>query len=217
MDPNDRDIAYILALEAVAPLDSQSWRVEGYVSDGDLSSVRKELLNSHAPSVKFTYRDGRRTLSASEWIAACHTMKQKLFGRMYLRSLRMAANGPDAAMIASAPCLRNWLPVRDAGDLHAVLIGLVCGHPILSARWIRTSRLCGIDPDGTWARTASRWYRLEDSSTAGEIAKQLGDRGTGVSGVALSLHDALSRTQRTQVKLTLILFFPWYYSRVARR
>ena len=45
------------------------------------------------------------------------------------------------------------------------LMGSAPNHPICVGDLIVTSRLCGICKDGTWARTISRWYRLEHPAT----------------------------------------------------
>ena len=198
MDPNDPDIAYILKLREVAPWDQHSTLDKGDVDAVALTDELKDLIGSLAPHVRFVERDGRWTIPASEWAAAYDATTSKLAERMRMRSLEMAANGPAAKMLQGAPCLKHWLPVKDGGDRAAALVGLVHDHPILSTCWLRTTRLCGIDPGGKWARTNSRWYRLDEPSTLEHIAKQLGDRGRAVSGVALSLEEALARTRHAQ-------------------
>ncbi len=42
------------------------------------------------------------------------------------------------------------------------LVGIVSDHPRLGSRMITTSQLFYVDPDGKWARTFSRFYRLEN-------------------------------------------------------
>lgn len=72
---------------------------------------------------------------------------------------RVAAGvAPTAAELAQAPLLVDWrLAVLLSG---LSLTGFVAGHPILGARTIVTSPLWVLDPDLTWARTLSRFYRL---------------------------------------------------------
>ncbi|WP_066467496.1 DUF6634 family protein [Bosea sp. WAO] len=41
------------------------------------------------------------------------------------------------------------------------LIGLAEGHPRLGTKLVTTSQLFCVDPHGKWARTFSRFYRLE--------------------------------------------------------
>lgn len=65
---------------------------------------------------------------------------------------------PDAATLAVAPVLDLWQPVFTGPRL--CLTGLVDGHPLLPSDWVTTSPLLVLDPDFTWARTYSRYYRL---------------------------------------------------------
>lgn len=75
---------------------------------------------------------------------------------------REAMTTPMPETLAGAPVLRHWLPVLDPGAVPC-LIGNVSGHPKLEdGKRINTSKLLALDPAGGWARTWSRWYRLED-------------------------------------------------------
>lgn len=198
MDENDHDIALILALGETAPTDPLAWAPDDYFAKDVLSDDIQELFQELAPFVKYVERDGNWTLSAFEWLSAYRVVTRQLYARMHARSLEQAVTGPTNAELNNAPILTHWLTVRDNHDRDAALVGLVTGHPILSTRWIRTSRLCGIDPDGAWARTNSRWYVLDEPSTPAEIIQILGDRGNGIKAAALPLHEAISRTTREQ-------------------
>ncbi|WP_306752432.1 DUF6634 family protein [Paracoccus actinidiae] len=70
-----------------------------------------------------------------------------------------ARSGPTPEDLATAPTLSPWHPILTLAA-EPLLWGHVNGHPILGARWITTARLIALDPDGQWARTFSRWYRL---------------------------------------------------------
>jgi hypothetical protein len=50
------------------------------------------------------------------------------------------------------------VPTVTALGVH--LVGRVTGHPLQGDRKIATSPVWFADPDGTWARTLSRYYRL---------------------------------------------------------
>ncbi|WP_157598665.1 DUF6634 family protein [Tateyamaria omphalii] len=64
--------------------------------------------------------------------------------------------------LADAPLLADYtMGLDELGLLH--LVGQVSGHPKLGDRWITTSPVWQIDPDGGYARTSSRWYRLARS------------------------------------------------------
>jgi len=198
MDDNDRDIAAILALQETASADPRTWAPDDYIYYDALSEEVRTLLHDLAPFVKYIERDGKWTLSAYEWLEAYRVATGTLYERMRVRSLEKSVTGPSDADLHDAPHLTHWLTVRDNGNRDAALVGLVTRHPILSTHWIRTSRLCGIDPEGCWARTNSRWYVLDTPSTPKDIASLLGDCAHGISAVALPLHEALSRTYREQ-------------------
>ena len=72
-----------------------------------------------------------------------------------------ARRAPNILDLRYAPFLDHWLPViRNEGSIVS-LAGLVHNHPIRSNGLIVTSMLCAIEAETfTWARTASRWYRL---------------------------------------------------------
>ena len=61
-------------------------------------------------------------------------------------------------LLAKAPLLEDWVPTVTPLGLH--LVGHVTGHPLQGDRKIATSPVWFADPDGTWARTLSRYYRL---------------------------------------------------------
>lgn len=54
------------------------------------------------------------------------------------------------------------------GRLSAIplpcLVGYAENHPRLGSKIITTSQLFAVDPEGKWARTLSRFYRLEQAA-----------------------------------------------------
>jgi hypothetical protein len=60
--------------------------------------------------------------------------------------------------LAKAPLLEDWVATVTPLGLH--LVGHVTGHPLQGDRKIATSPVWFADPDGTWVRTLSRYYRL---------------------------------------------------------
>jgi Family of unknown function (DUF6634) len=69
-----------------------------------------------------------------------------------------AGTAPPAAELAQAPLLVDWAFAVSLSGLS--LTGFAAGHPLLGNRKIVTSPLWVLDPDLTWARTLSRFYRL---------------------------------------------------------
>lgn len=63
-----------------------------------------------------------------------------------------------SARLPTAPILDRYLPVLTPLGLH--LVGHVTNHPLLGSRKIATSQVWIADPEGSWVRTLSRFYRL---------------------------------------------------------
>jgi hypothetical protein len=61
-------------------------------------------------------------------------------------------------LLQKAPLLEDWFPT--VTPLGVQLIGHVTGHPLRGDRSIATSPVWFADPDGTWVRTLSRYYRV---------------------------------------------------------
>ena len=72
---------------------------------------------------------------------------------------RLALGRPvSAILLQNAPLLEDWVPVVTPLGLR--LVGQVTGHPLHHDRAVATSPVWFADPDGTWARTLSRFYLL---------------------------------------------------------
>ncbi|MDA9479681.1 hypothetical protein XI03_35355 [Bradyrhizobium sp. CCBAU 65884] len=65
--------------------------------------------------------------------------------------------------LKNAPLLENWLPSLTPEGLH--LVGVASGHPIHGDRIVMTTPLWWADPEGTWVRSLSRFYRLGSPAT----------------------------------------------------
>jgi hypothetical protein len=73
-------------------------------------------------------------------------------------------------LLQQAPLLEDWVPVITLGGIQ--LAGRVTGHPVLHGdRWVMTSPLWFADPNGTWVRTLSRYYRLGSAGDLDEIRR----------------------------------------------
>ncbi|ADE85023.1 DUF6634 family protein [Rhodobacter capsulatus] len=82
----------------------------------------------------------------------------------------LAEAGPSATDLISAPTMHAWIGVQDTRFGGAILMGRPEGHPVCRGPVSHTSRLCGLDPDLTWARTMTRWYRLGVPADPGEVS-----------------------------------------------
>lgn len=98
-----------------------------------------------------------------------------------LSMIAVAANeaqtDPTPETLAQAPVLRNWLAAIDFAGVPC-LTGTVTGHPRLKdGKRIFTSVLITLDPDGRWARSRSRWYRLDTEWPTGAMPEEVILRG----------------------------------------
>ncbi len=87
------------------------------------------------------------------------TSGQRQNFRKALQAIEDAKAGPSPDTLAAAPLLHLWSPVFIGADL--CLAGKATGHPHLPDGIITTSMLLALAPDLTWARTFSRFYRLD--------------------------------------------------------
>lgn len=73
----------------------------------------------------------------------------------------IAGTRPTAQDLKDAVLMRSFMIGH-----HQVpcLIGLAEGHPRLGTRLVTTSQLFLVDPNGKWARTFSRFYRLDNDA-----------------------------------------------------
>lgn len=72
---------------------------------------------------------------------------------------RLALGRPvSPILLAKAPLLEDWVPT--VTPLGVRLVGRVTGHPRLGNCAAATTPLWFADPDGVWARSLSRFYRL---------------------------------------------------------
>ncbi|MBN9335195.1 DUF6634 family protein [Devosia sp.] len=80
--------------------------------------------------------------------------------RALAQDLQAMAHVPPGEELCSAPILNDWT-ITQRNVL--VLKGSVIGHPVLGDRpLVATSELFALDARGTWARTFSRYYRLNN-------------------------------------------------------
>lgn len=84
---------------------------------------------------------------------------------------------PGLETLKEVPVLRDWLAAIDPAGVPC-LAGTVKGHPRLQdGKRIYTSVLLALDTNGIWARSRSRWYRLDTEWPAGVIPEEVVLRG----------------------------------------
>jgi hypothetical protein len=115
----------------------------------------------------------RLNVPVENWVSCREKLIVGLMKRMTRRSLELSKVGPSTAELDLAPTLSPWSAVLDPEYGGAILVGAQNGHPTLRGRFINTSRLCGLDTEGAWARTSTRWYRLGDNASRRELCSLL--------------------------------------------
>jgi len=108
-------------------------------------------------------------------------------------ALEEATAGPSEAVLAAAPRLRLWQPVLIQRDL--CLAGLVTGHPLLPPDYITTSPLIALDPTLAWARTMSRFYRLDQPLSEALKDALASDSARGIQPLEAYGHPAVDLAQ----------------------
>lgn len=173
-DPNDADLA-LLNVWKTAQLDiKQSSSSVNYVAIDSIPTEVIEAIGASLLIAKCIEMDGLQCLPFPYWRALCENLGDEIFRRMRLRSLKLAMLGPSSDDLDHAPTLSHWIAIRDIQFGGAVLVGTPGGHPKLQCAMIKTSRLCGIAADQTWARTTSRWYSLEPQAETNDLSEQFG-------------------------------------------
>lgn len=108
-------------------------------------------------------------------------------------AFRAAHKGPDLeGDDRNAPTLNDYIAVVQGNKLN--MHGVATGHPRLGTTFLRTSMLIYVTDDEQWARTLSRWYRLEtprlvDTSQAFPDIDVAGYcQPIGLEGVGIPMH-----------------------------
>ena len=154
MDEHDKDLALIAELKRLDETKT------GAIPIASLSAPLQEAFEYAHPLAACPVINGEMCIQPADWLMFMARQEQAAMRRMRKRSLRLAWDGPTASDLASAPMLSNWFVIMDF-SIGLALIGSALDHPVYAGKTIKTSRLCGICKDGTWARTVSRWCRLE--------------------------------------------------------
>ena len=92
-------------------------------------------------------------------------LRERLATNLAIQQCIEAGEAPTEADLAGAPILRDWRRAVHLITGTLALEGMVTGHPQFDGQWVTTSPLVALDPEGRWARTLSRWYRLEEPAS----------------------------------------------------
>ncbi|WP_146180769.1 DUF6634 family protein [Thalassorhabdomicrobium marinisediminis] len=188
MDPNASDLELLNGLRQANPEVVSGARGKLFVVADTLPDDILASLESSGRPVKYVKVDAVWCVPIEVWLSCKRRLQSELMRRMTVRSLALGRVGPSSSDLEMAPSLSHWIGVKDPAFGGAILIGQQSGHPSLKGKFINTSRLCGIDPGGNWARTATRWYRLEAPADPEDVCRLYG--APGISGSnALELAD----------------------------
>jgi hypothetical protein len=138
------------------------------------------------------YVQGQHCVPSADWDKFLNLERMRCYRLMRTQSLALGADGPGEADLAIAPTLTDWVAVRDRQFGGAFLFGSPTGHPFCRGPLSHTSRLCGIDPQGRWARTSSRWYRLERMARLDDLKAAYAGALRRWAGCELTIDDVMA-------------------------
>ncbi|WP_299416763.1 DUF6634 family protein [uncultured Sulfitobacter sp.] len=170
-----------------------------YAVADTIPSEALEALEAMPSPVKYVLVDEVWSVLASEWMASKRQLMSTLGMRLTNRSLQLGVEGPADHDLEAAPLLNPWTAIRDPQCGGAILLGIQSGHPTLKCRLINSSRLCGIAADQSWARTASRWYRLKEEVTTEDLVERLGHQVGGLEHLTLDAREVKAFVERDQI------------------
>ncbi|MFX0547338.1 DUF6634 family protein [Roseovarius sp. S1116L3] len=196
MDEHDKDLALVAELERLDETKT------GAIPIASLSAPLQEAFERTHPLAACPVIDGEMCIQPADWLMFMARQKQAAMRRMRKRSLRLAWNGPTASDLARAPVLSHWLVILEPRMIGLALMGSAPDHPTCVGELIATSRLCGICKDGTWARTASRWYRLEHPFTLDAFMERNAGKVLREAVNPVCMRDALLMTACEQAEET---------------
>ncbi|WP_152541118.1 DUF6634 family protein [Sulfitobacter noctilucae] len=199
MDPNADGLRVIHALRRAEPPAFTKEKGKLYVIADTIPLEALEATESLFPAVKYIKIDGVWCLPADCWNFFRTQLMSTLGTRMTNRSLRFSMLGPTSGELKDAPLLQPWAAIRDPQFGGAILLGIQSGHPTLRSRLINTSRLCGIAADQSWARTASRWYRVQNLLRQEDLVDRLGHQVAGLEHLTLDAWEIRAFVERDQI------------------
>ena len=196
MDPNTDDLELLEAAKRADPAFIGASKY--FVLKDSIPHDVREAIEALILRVKYVKIDQQWCMIRKDWLSYKDQLIAILMTRMTRRSLELGKRGPTPDDLGNAPMLSPWIAIKDPQCGGAILVGLQTGHPFLKGRLINSSRLCGIDINKTWARTASRWYRLDEQATEDDLGEQLGGKVAALKHLMLEftqVQDIVARDQ----------------------
>lgn len=203
MDPNAADLTLFEIIRQCEPLvitdtDGASYAIAASIPPEIHEAIGQ--LNLTAARVDV---GERLSFPLENWVSCREKLIVELMTRMTRRSLELSKLGPSTAELDLAPTLSPWSAILDPKYGGAILIGAQVGHPTLRGEFINTSRLCGLDTEGAWARTSTRWYRLGDRANQQELGSMLYGRVGHANALVLTRFEAQAYIKADQVSAGL--------------
>lgn len=140
----------------------------------DVPEILRAAFETFMISTACPVIDGELCAWAQDWDRFLWREKAKCHAGMEAGSRALGARGPRPGDLDGAPLMSDWLIIWHPFWKTLVLVGSPSGHPTCKGRLMHSSPLCGIDIGGRWARTVSRWYRLEGMSNVEEFSAKYG-------------------------------------------
>lgn len=173
MDPNSADLKFLETIRRCAPLVITDTDGAAYaVADSIPPEIHEAIGQLNLTMARVDVGEGRN-FPVENWVSCREKLIVELMKRMARRSLELSKVGPSSAELDLAPTLSPWSAILDPEYGGAILVGAQDGHPTLRGKFINTSRLCGLDKEGAWARTSTRWYRLGQNGSRRELCSLL--------------------------------------------
>tara|TARA_R110002072_G_scaffold222225_5_gene379198 strand:+ start:1296 stop:1916 length:621 start_codon:yes stop_codon:yes gene_type:complete len=173
MDPNWADLKFLETIRRCAPLVITDTDGAAYAVADTIPPEIHEAVGQLNLTVTRVDVGDRLSFPVANWMSCREKLIVELMTRMTRRSFELSKLGPSTAELDLAPTLSPWSSILDPTYGGAILIGAQVGHPTLRGKFINTSRLCGLDTEGAWARTSTRWYRLGDRANQQELGSIL--------------------------------------------
>ncbi|MBM06968.1 MAG: hypothetical protein CMH88_11495 [Oceanibulbus sp.] len=203
MDPNSADLKFLETIRRCAPLVITDTDGAAYAVADSIPPEIHEAIGQLNLTVAWVEVGERLNVPVENWVSCREKLIVGLMKRMTRRSLELSKVGPSTAELDLAPTLSPWSAVLDPEYGGAILVGAQNGHPTLRGRFINTSRLCGLDTEGAWARTSTRWYRLGDNASRRELCSLLYGRLGLADALMLTLSEVQAYIKADQISAGL--------------